>query len=902
MAETTKKQSQKAKKEQRRREITGVCLIALGLFLGVGIYSDAVGIVGTFISDLIFGLVGLMGYAIAPVLAAGGVAYIVSSKSKPGKGRASYIVLFMVLLLSVIHISVRSVISETTFLVYCKDAYVLGQAQFSGGGVIGALLAYVGLLLIGEAGSYIIFIAGMLVILLVVTKLSIRSAGEKVGETIAYGIQTVSDNRARRKALYTETLADDDLIITAPPSKKKRESFRSDYDDDSFIQPARKQNRDEMDELEYMPTRGPLTKNKRDPKDPFGFDEVVPPADDWIEPAPINTSTTLNTRVKIEKPSVSRGTKERTGTVINSAADLLGINEKETFRPDPEPFPAMPFAGKLDTDTPANMQGFEAASFTAEADPDIIVPQTKPKSNVRRIRPKAPAERVTHEQAAEPIESITPTPADAVVYQRPPYSLLKLPEHVVNGSGESPNEKAKLLIETLASFNITARLLNVSVGPVITRFELAPAQGVRVNRITALSDDIALALAAPRVRIEAPIPGKAAIGVEVPNKNTATVLLREVVESPEFNNAKSPLTFALGKDIAGNIAIADLDKMPHMLIAGATGAGKSVCINGIILSLIYRSSPADLRLILVDPKVVELRMFSALPHLLVPVVTEPKKAAGALRWAVMEMEQRYQKMAKGKVRSLAGYNAMQTNPDDKMPKIVIVIDELADLMMVASKDVEEAICRIAQLGRACGIHLIVATQRPSADIITGLIKANIPSRIAFAVSSAIDSRVIMDASGAEKLLGRGDMLFHANGAGKPVRIQGSFVSDDEVERVTDFFLQQQTPPVFDDQVLDGIENSAAPAGAQAHGEGKQEDELLPEAVKIVLESGQASISMIQRRLRVGYARAARLIDIMEQKHIVSGFDGSKPRKLLIDQAQYAQMFSQQPAEEDENDE
>ena len=443
--------------------------------------------------------------------------------------------------------------------------------------------------------------------------------------------------------------------------------------------------------------------------------------------------------------------------------------------------------------------------------------------------------------------------------------------------------------ETLSNFNISAKVVNISVGPVVTRYELQPAPGVRVSRITALSNDIALSLAAQRVRIEAPIPGKAAVGIEVPNKDTATVLLRDIIESEEFERAKSPVTMALGKDIAGKTVVADLGKMPHMLIAGSTGSGKSVCINDLIISMIYKSSPKDLQLILIDPKMVELSVFGTLPHLLIPVVTEPKKAASALRWATNEMTVRYQKFTEVGARDLARYNSVVEDPKKQLPKLVIIIDELADLMMVAPDDVEDSICRIAQLGRAAGIHLIVATQRPSADIITGLIKANIPSRCAFAVSSAIDSRIILDATGAEKLLGRGDMLFHPNGAGKPTRLQCAYVSDEEVERVMSHFKKEET--AFDNSIVQAI-NDEAKGGAQGgvFGEGKQEDELLGEAVRIVLENGQASISMIQRRLRVGYARAARLVDMMEQNKYVSGFDGSKPRQVLITQAEYNRIF------------
>jgi len=495
----------------------------------------------------------------------------------------------------------------------------------------------------------------------------------------------------------------------------------------------------------------------------------------------------------------------------------------------------------------------------------------------------------------EEIPEVAPQPP---VYEFPPINCLKRPAFRSVKGMDSPAAKGKKLEETLASFNIDAKVINYSVGPTITRFELHPAQGIRVNRITSLSDDIALALAAPRVRIEAPIPGKSAIGIEIPNKDTVPVLLREVIESPEFTEGNSALRFGLGKDIAGNVVCADLDRMPHLLIAGSTGSGKSVCINDIILSFVYGKKPEDVRLIMIDPKKVELRVYSPMPHLLMPVVTDAKKAAGALKWAVMEMDQRYLKMSKFNARDLNRYNSLQKEASEKMPRLVIIIDELADLMMVAAKEVEESICRIAQLGRAAGIHLIVATQRPSADIITGLIKANIPSRIALMVSSAVDSRVIMDASGAEKLLGRGDMLFHANGASKPVRAQAAFVSDEEVESVMDFFAakQQEGTPTYSEISLEEVSSVVSTMG---QGNGKQEDDLIDDAVKIVLESGQASISMIQRRLRVGYARAARLIDIMEQMHVVSGFDGSKPRKLLITSfEEYKQLSAGGNSQED----
>ncbi|MDO4493122.1 MAG: DNA translocase FtsK [Clostridia bacterium] len=484
----------------------------------------------------------------------------------------------------------------------------------------------------------------------------------------------------------------------------------------------------------------------------------------------------------------------------------------------------------------------------------------------------------------------------------PPFDLLDEAKNSAVGM-DDPEAAANTLVTTLQNFGISVKILGYSVGPVITRFELQPAPGVRVSRITGLSNDIALALAAERVRIEAPIPGKSAVGIEVPNKHSVGVVLREIVESNDFTRATSPITLAFGKDIAGKVVTANLEKMPHLLIAGATGSGKSVCINDLLLSMVFKSSPDDVRMILIDPKVVELKVYSELPHLLIPVVTDPKKAAGALRWAVNEMMNRYKMFSERGVRNIQGYNETIA-ADKKYPRLVVIIDELADLMMVAPDDVEDSICRIAQLGRAAGIHLIVATQRPSADIITGLIKANIPSRCAFAVSSGIDSRIILDEMGAEKLLGKGDMLFHPNGSGKPMRCQCAFVSDDEVERIMNWFKgRSDGAPTYDEKFVEEVMNPASGgATGGAFGDGKQEDELFLDALGVVVENGVASISMIQRRLRVGYARAARLIDMMEQKGYVSGFEGSKPRRLLITKGAYARLVSGGDPDAGEDDE
>ena len=469
-------------------------------------------------------------------------------------------------------------------------------------------------------------------------------------------------------------------------------------------------------------------------------------------------------------------------------------------------------------------------------------------------------------------------------YEYPPLTLLSVgKKKSLKGGAKALTDTAAKLQRTLHSFGVSAKVENVSVGPAITRYELKPAEGVRVSKIANLADDIALNLAAETLRIEAPIPGKQAVGIEVPNKEKQAVHLREVLESENFLNSDSKLSVALGKDIAGQTVVADIAKMPHVLIAGSTGSGKSVCINTLITSIIFNAKPSEVKLVMVDPKVVELSVYNGIPHLLIPVVTDPRKAAGALAWAVQEMDNRYALFASKGVRDLNGYNkAVEKDGETtKIPQMVIIIDELADLMMVAAKEVEESICRLAQKARAAGMHLVIATQRPSVDVITGLIKANVPSRIAFAVSSQVDSRTILDSAGAEKLLGKGDMLFFPAGAPKPTRVQGAFVSDSEVEKIVDFVKSNGTANYSED-ILESIENNNKTDKELAEAaEDDDTDPLLMEAIDLVVETGTASTSFIQRKLKVGYARAGRIIDQMEERGVISGYQGSKPRQVLM---------------------
>ena len=560
----------------------------------------------------------------------------------------------------------------------------------------------------------------------------------------------------------------------------------------------------------------------------------------------------------------------------------------------------IPDTGEDVAESPAEMPWEEAAPVHSDADAPPVPPEEEP----------APSREQIHAQVQQEIADAMEAPVSE--YQYPPVELLQAaPKASGAGVRAELKDSAERLVDTLSSFGIDVQIINIVRGPSVTRFEIQLERGVKFSRITALSDDIALSLGADTVRI-APIPDKLAVGIEVPNKTVQMVALRDVIGSRAFEKSKANLSVALGKDITGTAQVIDLAKMPHLLIAGTTGSGKSVCINSILISLLYKSSPEDVRLIMIDPKMVELGNYNGIPHLLIPVVTDPKKASGALSWAVSEMERRYALFAATGVRGLEDYNQIvrqqleqqaqepeiQIDGEESpapsrrlevLPQIVIVIDELADLMMVAAKEVETSICRIAQKARAAGMHLVVATQRPSTDVITGLMKSNIPSRIAFAVAPQVESRIILDTTGAEKLIGKGDMLYSPISLNKPLRIQGCFVSTEEIERVISH-VKQTGNVEYSQEVINHIERQAEAdsSGDGLHG-AEDEDELLPEAITIVVESGQASVSMLQRRLKLGYARAARLVDQMEQRGIVGPFEGSKPRKVLLSREDWMQM-------------
>lgn len=551
-----------------------------------------------------------------------------------------------------------------------------------------------------------------------------------------------------------------------------------------------------------------------------------------------------------------------------------------------------------------------------DMDIDIPIPEDEP-DNGAIVSPEElmqdPPELFTPDAETAPAETAAPAaPASEPVSQPParPYQIPSI-DFLQNGVSRAGDpavdqemkEKAGILVETLKSFGVTVRITGIFRGPSVTRYEIQPAAGIKVSKITGLADDIALSLAAQGVRIEAPIPGKPAIGIEVPNSHKDTVSLREILESDSFRSSKSKLAFAVGRDIAGNAVVGDIARLPHMIIAGATGSGKSVCTNSIIMSILYHATPEEVKLILIDPKIVEFTVYEGIPHLLIPVVTDPKKAAGALNWAVQEMQRRYNLFAENSVRDLGDYNAAAAQPGsglEPMPQIVVIIDELADLMMTTSKEVEDSICRLAQKARAAGMHLIIATQRPTTDIITGLIKANIPSRIALSVMSQVDSRTILDTGGAEKLLGHGDMLYLPNGKIKPIRVQGCFTSTKEIEKVVDF-IKSQTQSEYSNEIMEQVEQSipvtkaeakelraAEKAAAVNEPEPGSDEDVLERAIEVVVEAGQASTSSLQRRLKLGYARAARMMDELEQMGVIGPYEGAKPRKVLMTKEQLAE--------------
>lgn len=911
----------KAQASGATQEIIGFALMVLGIFSFVAVVMGGAGLLGESIAGVMFGLFGLGAYVVPLLLLCIGWIVLIAKRMRlhPGKLALTSVTVLMLFVINhlVVDGRVQQTVLETRESVgywgYIVGSYAYGQAHHVGSGALGGILTFPARALLGAVGCWILTIALIVGCVFVLGKLSMRSTAQKVSEAavstsrrVRESARTHSQERALRQEMRRAEQVRMDLDA-AGSEEVERPELRNERVTGPARHPAKEplmtplaRGEEEIEEGEiYEAPRKTLPRvelfarrQKQDEEEPaieIDHNDPTAGAADEEDIVPVEIVPVIQpVRVQEEAPAAP---------MAPEAPAAEGPSE-----PDLMPEPARGAADRAQAVqfTPI-VHNPSVSDFDDDPEDDAVIepPHELPNLVLGRPREISPAKEVEYQYAEESAPVIDP---DAVPpYRFPPLTLLnpaKAPDPVRDHEQEEEQQqKIELLEETLLSFGIEARVINVARGPAITRYELQPARGVKVSKITGLADDIALNMAAMGgVRIEAPVPGKSAVGIEIANATIATVTLREVLESKEFQDHPSKIAVALGKDIAGTPVVADLARMPHLLIAGATGSGKSVCINSIIASILYKATPDEVRLILIDPKVVELSVYNGIPHLLIPVVSDPKKAAGALGWAVQEMTDRYKRFEGAVVRDLKGYNKYAVkNGLEPLPQIVVIIDELADLMMASPKDVEDYICRLAQMARAAGMHLIIATQRPSVDVITGVIKANIPSRISFAVSSQIDSRTILDMGGAEKLLGKGDMLFYPVGSAKPARVQGCFVTDQEVEAVVGFIKNSSTA-AYDQQLMDEIERNAAAVGGKGSGsggsagsDGEEEDELLQSAIEVVVEGGQASTSHLQRRLKVGYARAARLMDEMEQRGIVGPPEGSKPRQILLTKERWYEM-------------
>lgn len=837
-------------------EIIGICCILAGVFATAGFIGVDTGRIGHSIDDILAYIFGLGRIVVSLSLIVLGLKYIVIRKACPVSKSWAVGTWIYILLLGLVHL-----------LVIPEGTEFLPHSLSVGGGIVGAVMASVLRRFLGFFGAVMAITGACIVTFLVWKNWSISKpvavVADKAGQEAAKvsgkaveGLQDASQSlkqwheRRRIFDLQAEEAKASSAIVGAVPEP---------------FQP-----------VGCRPTESarPLLERTAEAGRPACGNPDDYPADMERPASTIADARDLGNGVEEVRFDASPIEED---VPYDWASDDSYEEVPET--PEEMPEDARPYSQIHETvvgdtvPTAHDVQPGPAASLAGETDVlghdmDDLKPIEVEKSSVAV-------------ETSEEGSSAVPKAAGEKTYRLPPVSMLKPgPQHIV-GLSDEVRENARILQETLQSFNIDAKILNASQGPSITRYELEPAAGVKVSKIVHLADDIALKLAATDIRIEAPIPGKAAVGIEVPNKKLTGVNLRDVIDTDTFRKAAGGVPVCLGKDIAGNPIVADLTKMPHLLVAGSTGSGKSVCINTFIASILFKQRPEDVKLILIDPKVVELSNYNGIPHLLTPVVTDPKKAASVLRWAVREMDDRYKRFAITHTRDISRYNEL--HPEDTMPFIVIIIDELADLMMMASDDVEKSIIRLGQKARACGMHLVLATQRPSVDVLTGLIKANVPSRIAFAVSSQVDSRTILDMAGAEKLIGKGDMLFYPLGASKPLRVQGAFISDSEIDEMVEF-IKAQGGPNYDEAVQ------------KAQSENPEdsvdffEDDLMRQAIDMVLETGQASTSMLQRRFRVGYTRAARMIDMMEAMHIVGPNNGSKPREILMTADEVQQKY------------
>lgn len=826
----------KEKADRIKDEIWSIVMLAVGVFLFIALQIDEAGQLGHGIKNVLMGTFGIMAYILPYYLII--YALLLFFKRTAHIGSRSLLLLLLIFCMMTLLNSARYLGEGTDYTIsisFLTQMFQDGMVAKSGG----ALGMFVGLILVEIIGMKGLYLLSMVVILISILLV------------INTPFSQFLDHAKAKKELRNQGIdmeeEDDEEEILAPTS------FETGIKSDKKIKAPKRvpavpeskgMTHGQMNIIDYM-NDDALFENssKLDAAEGLGIDVITP-----VTPG-MGLDNELHNSIA-DKPPIMIG------------FDEVPPIEKEDFTNELE---------KLEQEFEKELDG-----VAHEEEPKKIS--------------KAEAASATLKPEELNLKGPLPKP-----YQFPSIDLLNSgPKENKDGENELLKAKAAKLEKTLNDFNVKAKVIQVTKGPAVTRYEIQPNTGVKVSSIVRLADDIALNLEAKSIRLEAPIPGKAAVGIEVENERVNMITLREIVESKEFKNAKSKISFAVGKDIAGNAIVADLKGMPHLLIAGSTGSGKSVCINSIIISLLYKSTPEEVRFVLIDPKVVELGNYNGIPHLLIPVVTEPSKAAAALNWAVAEMTDRYKKFAEEGVRDLESYNnrVKEKKEDDKfLPQIVIIIDELADLMMAAPSQVEESICRLAQMARAAGMHLIVATQRPSVDVITGVIKANIPSRVAFAVSSQVDSRTILDMGGAEKLVGKGDMLFNPLGMAKPIRVQGTFISDTEVHKVIEFVKGQAGEAEYSNDVIHSIEK------VQSAPDDNDSDELLPEAIETVVKAKQASVSMLQRRFRIGYNRAARLVDMMESRGIIGPSDGSRPRQVFLTEEELFKMDEELKSEE-----
>lgn len=845
-----------------------------------------IGPVGDVVSGFLFGVFGLTAY-VAPILLFLAVSFRFANEGNPNMGRklaagtALFVVLGVICDLAVKGTSAMEEYSLKTIFEFCR-------AEKTGGGVIGGSLSFLLQHWLGTIGSVLVVILCTLVSLILLTERSllkyVKNGGSRMRE--------LSREDAERRRELAEQRRDENLRrkedarLRRQEQEEQRRLKAEEKENERILRMEKRVSGVMMDTALMRPEE---QQTRRDDIHEIMFTED---GEEFVSEDNLYQEDTWE-----EPPAVAGLDFEKVRIRSMHQVSLDEFGEVETYPADETEAP--PAHG-------GDLRGFrepEGGSVMQGAEQSIRIHKEgipeEPVLSGGYDRPSAVAPSGTkHETLRQERGNITGARAPKK-YMFPSLSLLQKGVAATGDSTKELKETALHLQQTLNTFGVKVTITDISQGPSVTRYELQPEQGVKVSKIVGLADDIKLNLAATDIRIEAPIPGKAAVGIEVPNKENMTVALRDLLESKDFKEFPSNIAFAVGKDIAGQTVVTDIAKMPHMLIAGSTGSGKSVCINTLIMSILYKAHPDDVKLIMVDPKVVELSVYNGIPHLLIPVVTDPKKASAALHWGVTEMEDRYRKFADYNVRDLKGYNkkveSMREGGDEdapaKLPQIVIIVDELADLMMVSPGEVEESICRLAQLARAAGIHLIIATQRPSVDVITGLIKANMPSRVAFAVSSGVDSRTILDMNGAEKLLGKGDMLFYPQGYSKPARIQGAFVSDREVSDVVDFLKNQAIGNVYAENVEEKIMNIGSGGGAS--GEGRADlDELFEKAGRFIVEQDKASIGALQRLLKIGFNRAARIMDQLCEYGVVDGGEGTKPRKIIMSPEQFEQLIEE----------